>query len=106
MILPDLVVGVGSIIFPTPFMLILIEFLAEVDGVSGVDFLIKQFASSYMEKEHVVDTSSSLADPDHLDKSWFFPMQNVYLGLNATSLYYDLKQKHRDHLQSTSHTPS
>ncbi|KAK4030784.1 hypothetical protein OUZ56_024123 [Daphnia magna] len=70
MVLPDLVVGVGSIVFPTPFMLILIEFLAE-------------------EKEYVDDMSSSLAVPDHLDKSWFFPLQNVYLGLNATSLYYD-----------------
>ncbi|KZR98912.1 Uncharacterized protein APZ42_005447, partial [Daphnia magna] len=29
MVLPHLVVGVGSIVFPTPFMLILIEFLAE-----------------------------------------------------------------------------
>lgn len=66
-----------------------------------IDLLNKQLASSYMQKVYLDGMSSSLADSDHLNESLFVPLPNVYLGLNATSTFYDLKKKSKEYLQST-----
>ncbi len=47
------------------------------------------------------DMSSSLSDLDNLNESFFMPLQSVYLGLNASKTYYNLKQKSTEYLQST-----
>ena len=54
-----------------------------------------------MQKEYVDDMSLSLSDLDHLNETFFFPLQSVYLALNAYGTYYDLKQKSSVYLQKT-----
>ena len=66
-----------------------------------IDLLIKQFAASYMQKEYVDDMSLSLSDLEHLNETFLFPLQSVYLALNAYGTYYDLKQKSSVYLQKT-----